>query len=457
MKIIILGAGQTGSALAEYLVTENNDVTVIDEDGEKLLALQERFDLQVIPGNVSYPHILDSAGAHNADMIVAVTNSDEANMLACQIAHLLFAIPQKVARIRAPEYSDDAYPLFASTGAASNSAISIDNIISPERLITQHISKLIQYPGTLQIASFCDNKIYLVAVTAYYGGALVGSELSELKEHLPYVEAKIIAIYRNYRFIRPIPSTIIEAGDLIYFVTIADNIKAVTSELQRLEKPCKRIIISGGGNIAVSLAKQLENDYQVKLIEHNADKAQMIAEQLPSTTVLYGEPSDQELLSREQVELTDLFIAVTSDDESNIMSSMLAKRLGAKKVIVLIQRQAYLELINESVIDIAISPQYATISALLSHIRQSGIEKVISLSQGSAEVIEIVVRGDKEHSKLVGRTINEIRWPSGVTIGAIIRGNDVIFAQNDFAIKEDDHMIIFIPDRRIVSEITKLL
>lgn len=453
MKIIILGAGQTGTALAEYLVTEHeNDVTVVDEVAESLQSLQERFDLRVVHGKVSYPQVLENAGAENADMLVAVTNSDEANLLACQIAHSLFNIPQKVARIRAVEYSDERFQLFSQ-----DNGIPINHIISPEKLITQHIRQLIQYPGALQIASFYEDKVYLVAVTAYYGGALVGSELAELHEHIPHVDVKVVAVYRQNKFIRPIASTIIEAGDMIYFITEPSNIRAVTSEFQRLEKSYKRIIISGGGSIAVSLAKRLENDYQVKLIERDAQKAEHIAENLTNTTVLHGESADQELLSQEQVELTDLFIAVTSDDESNIMSSMLAKRMGAKKVIVLIQRQAYLELINDSVIDIAISPQLSTISALLSHVRQSGVKKVVSLRQGTSEIIEIVVHGDKETSKFVGHPIDQIKLPSGATIGAIVRGDDVIITQNNLIIEDNDHLIIFLPDRKVISDIEKLL
>ncbi|XKM13702.1 Trk system potassium transporter TrkA [Orbaceae bacterium ac157xtp] len=453
MKIIILGAGQTGTTLAEYLVTEQkNDVTVIDEVADKLQSLQERFDLQVVHGNVSYPQVLEKAGAEDADMLVAVTNSDEANMLACQIAHIIFNIPQKVARIRATEYTDDDYPLFSI-----DNGIPINHIISPEKLITKQISQLVQYPGALQIASFCEKRVFLVAVTAYYGGPLVGSELAELNEHLPHADAKIVAIYRQQRFIRPIPSTIIEAGDIVYFISTPENIKAVTSELQRLEKPYKRIMISGGGSIGVTLAKRLENDYQVKLIERDAQKAESIAEQLTNTTILHGESADQELLSQEQVELTDLFIAVTGDDESNIMSSMLAKRMGAKKVIVLIQRQAYLQLINESVIDIAISPPLATISELLSHVRQSGIAKVVTLTQGTAEVIDIVAHGDNETSKLVGRQISELKLPTAVTVGALVRDEKVIISQPDTVIKHDDHLIIFLPDKKAITEIEKLL
>lgn len=452
MKIIILGAGQTGTALAEYLVTESqNDITVVDEDISRLQPLQEHYDLQVINGNVAFPQILANAGADAADMIVAVTNSDECNMIACQLAGSLFKIPKKVARIRSPEYSDERYPLF------SPDCIPIDHIIAPERLVTKHISRLVQYPGALQIDTFCSSRVAIAAVTAYYGGALVGDELTVLKEHLPHIEARILAIYRQGKLIRPISSTIIEAGDLVYFITEPQNIKAITNELQRLEKACKRVMIVGGGSIALSLAKRLENDYHVKLIERNAQKAEHIAEQLANTTVLHGESSDQELLAQEQIEQTDLFIAVTSDDETNIMSSMLAKRMGAKKVIVLIQRQAYLELIKESVIDIAISPQHATISALLSYVRQTGIAKVVSLRQGIAEVIEIIATGTQKTSKLVGQRIYNIKLPSTTTIGAIVRGNDVIIANDDITIEDGDHIIIFLPDRKYVNDIERLL
>ncbi|TEA28133.1 Trk system potassium transporter TrkA [Candidatus Schmidhempelia bombi] len=451
MKIIILGAGHTGSALAEYLVTDSsNNITVIDEDQQRLQALQERFDLQVIHGKASYPQILSDAGAKDADMLVAVTNCDETNMIACQLGNGLFHIPQKVARIRAAEYNDDDYPLFNSD------IIAIDHIISPEKMITKSIYKLIQYPGTLQVVMFHHKQVALAVVKAYYGGALVGDELSALKAHLPLLDARIVAIYRQDRFIRPIGSTIIEAGDEIYFITIPNNIKAITNELQRLEKPYKRIIISGGGSIGLALAKHLENDYQVKLIEQNRQKAEFIAEQLANTTVLHGESSDQELLLQEQIEDTDLFVAVTSDDESNIMSAMLAKRMGAKKVIVLIQRQAYLALISDSVIDITLSAQHATISALLRHIRQSDIISITALRHGIAEAIEIVAHGDDQTSKVVGRPLSEIRLPGAATIGAIIRNNDVLIANDDIRIEDNDHILVFLPDRKYVNDIERL-
>lgn len=451
MKIIILGAGQTGMALAEYLVTDSeNDITVVDENQNKLQSLQERFDLQVIHGQPSYPNVLENAGAKEADMLVAVTSSDETNMVACQIANTLFGIPNKVARIRSPEYADDSFSLFNAN------AIQIDHIIAPEKLITNNIYNLVQYPGSTQIAMFHGNQIALVVVKAYYGGALVGDEISALKEHLPHVDAHIVAIYRQGKFIKPLSSTIIEAADEVYFMSKTNTVKLVMNEFQRLEKQYKRIIIGGGGSIAVALAKLLEHNTEVKLIESNATKAECIAEQLVNTIVLNGEPSDQELLSQEQIDNTDLFIAVTNDDESNIMSAMLAKRMGAKKVIVLIQKHAYLELISDSAIDIALSPQHVTISALLSHIRQSDVIRVASLKLGTAEAIEIVAHGDDKTSKVVGRPITQIRLAGGATIGAVLRRDKVIIGDDTIKIEDKDHLIIFLPDRKYINDIERI-
>lgn len=454
MKIIIIGADQTGTSLSEYLVADSqNDITVIDENSDLLSPLQERFDLKVVEGRGSFPHILQEAGAEDADMVVAVTNSDEQNLLACFVAEHCFNVQKKVARIRAPAYNDEKYSLY--TG---DKALPIDRIISPEKIITENVNELIHYMGSEQIASFHNKNLYLVAATAYYGGTLVGCELVELKEHLPYVDVKIMAIYRQNRLIRPLPSTIIEAGDLVYFLTIPASIKAIIGELQRLDKPCKRIMIIGSGNIAIRLAKLLETTYQVKLIERNPAKAELVAEQLSNTIVLNGEASDQKLLSQEQVDLVDIFIAVTSDDESNIMSSMLAKKMGAKKVIVLIQQQAYLQLINQSVIDIAVSPKTATISELLSYVRQSHIVKVVPLKQSSAEIIEIVIKSETDEPlKIIGKSIEEIKFPSSVIVGAIIRENEIIIAEKTLIIENGDHLIMFIPDNKAITEIEKLL
>ena len=450
MKIIILGAGQVGGTLAENLVDENNDITVVDTNPDRLRQLQDKFDLRVINGAGSHPRVLREAGAEDADMLVAVTNSDETNMIACQVAYTLFNTPNKIARIRSSEYVREADKLFLPE------AIPIDHLIAPEQLVIDSIYKLIQYPGALQGVNFAEGRVSIVAVKAYYGGSLVGNALSSLREHMPHIETRVVAIFRQDRPIRPQGSTIIEAGDEVFFVAASEHIRAVMSELQRLEKPYKRIMIVGGGNVGAGLALRIEKDYNVKLIEHNANRATDLAELLHDTIVFYGDASDQELLAEEHIEQVDVFIALTNDDEANIMSAMLAKRMGAKKAMVLIQRSAYVDLVQGGVIDIAISPQQATISALLGHVRKADIVSVSSLRRGVAEAIEAIAHGDENTSKVVGRKIADIKLPPGTIIGAIVRDEQVIIANDEHSIEQGDHVVLFITDKRHVPEVEKL-
>ncbi|MCS5950894.1 Trk system potassium transporter TrkA [Klebsiella pneumoniae subsp. pneumoniae] len=375
MKIIILGAGQVGGTLAENLVGENNDITLVDTNGDRLRSLQDKFDLRVVQGHGSHPRVLREAGADDADMLVAVTSSDETNMVACQVAYSLFNTPNRIARIRAPDYVRDAEKLFNSE------AVPIDHLIAPEQLVIDNIHRLIEYPGALQVVNFAEGKVSLAVVKSLLWWPAGGECL------IHYAGA-----YAAYRYARgrhfpprsPHPpaqgSTIVEAGDEVFFIAASQHIRAVMSELQRLEKPYKRIMLVGGGNIGAGLAHKLEKDYSVKLIERNQQRAAELAEKLQHTIVFYGDASDQELLAEEHIDQVDLFIAVTNDDEANIMSAMLAKRMGAKKVMVLIQRRAYVDLVQGSVIDIAISPQQATISALLSHVRKADIVGVSLLA-----------------------------------------------------------------------------
>ncbi|OTA17783.1 potassium transporter peripheral membrane component [Xenorhabdus vietnamensis] len=450
MKIIILGAGQVGGTLAEILVDENNDITVIDTDADRLRQLQDKLDLRVVNGHCSHPKVLKEAGAEDADMLVAITNSDETNMLACQIAYSLFNTPNRIARIRSSEYIRESDKLFHPDD------IPIDYLISPEQLVIDYIYKLIQYPGALQVVNFAEGRVSIVAVKAYYGGSLVGNALSSLREHMPHINSKVAAIFRQDRPIRPQGSTIIEAGDEVFFVAASQHIRAVMSELQRLEKPYKRIMIVGGGNVGAGLALRLEKDYSVKLIEHNPKRATELAELLHDTIVFYGDASDQELLAEEHIEQVDVFIALTNDDEANIMSAMLAKRMGAKKAMVLIQRSAYVDLVQGGVIDIAISPQQATISALLGHVRKADIVNVFSLRRGVAEAIEAIAHGDEHTSKVVGRKIGDIKLPPGTTIGAIVRSEEVIIVNDYNMIQQGDHVIMFITDKKFVPEVEKL-
>lgn len=449
MKIIILGAGQVGSSLAENLTSEANDITVIDTNETILQALQDRLDLRTIVGHASHPDILRLAGADDADMLIAVTDSDETNMIACQVAYTVFHTPTKIARVRALGYLSHPQ-LF------QQEALPVDVLISPEQLITDYIQSLISHPGTLQVLDFADKKIQLVGVRAYYGGPLVGHELNNIKKHIPGVDIRVAAIYRRDRAIIPHGNTVIEADDEVFFVAAPQCIRDMISELRKLDKPYKRIMIVGGGNIGKRLAQALENDYQVKLIDHNMARAHELSKELDKTIVLNGDASDGNLLIEENIESIDIFCAVTNDEEANILSCMLAKKLGAHKVMSLINRAAYVDLIQGGEIDIAISPQQSTISSLLAHVRRGDVVRVHSLRRGAAEAIEAIAHGDKTTSKVVGREIADLKLPPGTTIGAIVRGNNVIIAHHNTVIESEDHVILFLIDKKHIADVERL-
>ena len=449
MKIIILGAGQVGTSVANNLVSESNDITVVDQDGQLLRELQDRLDLSTVQGHAAHPEVLRRAGAEDADMILAVTNSDETNMVACQVAFTVFHTPTKVARVRAPEYL--RYPQLFLPGA-----VPVDVIISPEQLVTDYIMRLVEHPGALQVLDFAGGRVRLVAVRAYYGGPLVGHELRALYEHMPEVDARVAAIYRQDRAIQPEGHTVIEADDEVFFVAAAENIRAVMSELRKLERPFRRLMFAGGGNIGRRLAKALEGSFRVKVIEQDQKRARLISEELEKTIVLCGDAADENLLLEENIENTDVFCAITNDDEANILSAMLAKRLGARKVMALINRAAYVDLVQSGSIDIAISPQQATIGSLLTHVRRGDVEMVHSLRRGAAEAIEAVAHGDRSSSKVVGREVGEIDLPKGTSIGAIVRGEEVLIAHHDTVIESEDHVILFVIDKRRIADVEKL-
>ena len=449
MKIIILGSGQVGSSVAEDLVSEANDITIVDTDEVKLKQLQNRFDLRVVVGNASHPSVLANAGAEDADLLIAVTHSDEINMLACKIAHSLFNIPTRIARIRAPDFLQHS-ELFTTDNFA------VDYSICPEQIVTEYITKLIEFPEALQVLSFAQGKISLAAVRAHQGSPLVGSVLQNIRQHIPDIDTRVAAIFRQGKSIRPQGTTIIEADDEVFFVAASGHIRAVMSELQRLESPYRRIMIVGGGNVGAGLARQLEGRYSVKLIEKNPERAEVLSEMLEETIVFCGDSANQELLQEEHIEQIDVFIAVTNDDEANIMSAMLAKKLGARKAIVLIQRAAYVDLVQGGTIDIAVSPQQATISALLTHVRRADIANVYSLRRGVAEAIEAIAHGDEHTSKVVGRAIGELKLPPGATIGAIVRGDEVLIAHDSTVIQQDDHVVMFLVDKKHIPEVERL-
>ena len=449
MKIIILGAGQVGGTLAEQLASEQNDITVVDTDATILRGLQDRLDIRTVEGPASLPSTLERAGAADAELIIAVTNSDEINIVACQVAHSIFNSPKKIARIRDQDYLNYHARLF------EEAHIPIDVIIGPEQLVTQNIKQLIVNPGALQVLDFADGRVQLVAVRAVAGGPIVGHQLKEIREHMPKVDTRVAAIFRQDRPLIPEGDTIVEAGDEVFFLADRKHIRNVMSELRRIDKDYRKVIVAGGGNIGSTLALALEDQYDVKIIEQNYQRCRTLSEKMRSALVLHGSAADPQLLRNENIETTDVFCALTNNDESNIMMSMLAKRMGAKKVITLITNPAYSELIGDE-IDISISPQQITIGSLLTHVRKGDVSSVHSLRRGAAESLEIVVRGDKGSSKVIGRRLDAIKLPAGVTIGAIVRGNEVIIAHSHVTVEHEDHVIIFVTDKARIGEVEKL-
>jgi trk system potassium uptake protein TrkA len=450
MKIVILGAGQVGRTAAYQLSREEaNEVTVVDINEETLRDLQDRIDIRTVAGNAAYPTVLEAAGAAEADIIIALTNSDEVNMMACEVAYTLFRTPTKIARIRASEYT--TRPELFSEGA-----LAVDMFISPEQLVTEYIERLIRYPGALQVLDFADGKVRLVGVRARKGGLLLGRALRELPEHIPKTDARVLAVYRAGRMIRPEGDTIIEDGDELFFLAPTDSIRRVLTEMRKQDEPVRRLVIAGGGNIGLRLARALEKSNQVKLIERDARRARRVSELLENTIVLNGDAADEELLVEENIDSTDVFAAITNSEEANILSAMLAKRLGAHKVMALINKPSYAELMESGSIDIAISPQTITIGSLLAHVRRGDVVKVHSLRRGAAEALEAIVHGTEATSRVVGRRVEEIRLPEGAAIGAVVRGDEVIMAHHDTVVRSDDHVIVFLSDRRHVEAVERL-
>jgi trk system potassium uptake protein TrkA len=453
LKIIILGAGQVGKTAAHHLAREEaNEVTVIDQNDELLRDLQDRLDIRTVAGNGAFPSTLAAAGAKDADVVIALTNSDEVNMVACHIVWKMFnKDATRIARIRSGDYIKHSQ-LFTD----EDRAFAVDVTISPEQLVTEHVARLIRYPGALQVLDFADGKVRLVGARALKGGHLVGQRLLALREHIPGTDARVAAIYRGGQSIKPEGETIIEHGDEVFFLAARKDIRLVMNEMQKLEDPARRVVIAGGGNIGFRLAQLLEKENQVKLIERDFKRARQISEQLSNTIVLNGDAADEELLLEENIDSSDVFVALTNSEEANILSAMLAKRLGCHKVMALINRPAYAELMENGPLDVALSPQMVTIGSLLAHVRRGDVVRVHSLRRGAAEAIEAIAHGIQGESRVIGRRIEDIPMPDGATIGAVVRGDEVIIAHHDTVIERDDHVIMFLTDRRHVEAVERL-
>ena len=462
MKIIIVGAGRVGSSVAEALVSEANDITVIDTDVNRVAELQDRFDLRGLVGNAALPSTLRQAGADDADMLIAVTAGDEVNLVACKIAADLYNIPTRIARVRNVELQQ--HPALIGEGGFRAS-----HVIFPEQTVTDYLLRLIEFPEALQVLEFADGRASLIAVRAFAGGPLVSHPIKDLRRHIPNVDTRIVAIFRNDASVRVDGDTFVQPGDEVFFLAASQNIRQVLAELRRMDKPVRRVIIAGGGNIGLRLARALDTGegldvaerFNVRIIESNKRRAEVLARQLSSEVlVLQGDATDEDLLTQEGVQDADLFIALTNDDENNIMSSLLAKRLGARRVIALINRKSYGDLMQGGQIDIAVSPSYATLSALLRFVRRGDVVAAHSLRRGAAEALELIVHGDEKSSRIVGKPIEQIELPRGATIGAVVRGSEertqVLMAHHDVVIQAEDHLIVFVENKRIIPRVEKL-
>ncbi len=468
MNIIILGAGQVGTSVAEALVSEDDDITMVDQDAERLAMLQDRLDMRTVVGNGASPSVLRDAGAMDADLLIAVTQSDQINLCACRIAKTLFNVPKRIARLRGMDFVDHPELLDVNNFA-------VDFSICPEQEITDSLVRLLAFPDALQVLQFAGGTVTLVAVKARPGGLLVNRPIHHMRQHLPKnVDARIVAIFRDFK---PIPisgDTAILAGDEVFLLAPSIHIRQVFVELRRMEKPVRNVIIAGGGNIGMRFAKAIEDKYQVAIIDHGHARTNQLAATLKNTLVLAGDATDEKLLTSEGIEDADFFLALTNDDENNIMAALMAKRLGAKRVLALINRRAYVDLVQGGEIDIAISPAQLSIGTLLTHVRHGDVAAVHSLRRGAAEALELIAHGDEKTSKVVGRRIEEIDLPPGASIGALVREtsntmvvfedekpvekklHEVLISHHDTRIEAGDHVIVFCVSKDLVEKVERL-
>ncbi len=467
MKIIILGAGRVGESVAESLLSESNDITVVDTDPVRLRVLQDRMDLRAVTGNGIQPSVLRDAGAEDTDMLIACAPADETNLVACKIAHDVFNVPTTIARLRSDEFDEHPELLGKQQGFA------VDKVLHPEGSVTAYVRKLIEYPEALQVLEFAHGLVSLTAVRAVAGGPLVQHALSEIPKLVPGVDMRVVAIYRQDQALLKLDGdTRIEPGDEVFVLAATEHIRTVLGALRHRDRPVRRVMIAGGGKVGLRLARQICGQYQVKIIEPDRARCDYLATALPSDVlVLHGDSTDEDLLQDENVQEMDLFLSLTNDDEDNIMSCLLAKRLGARRVLAVINRRAYADLVQGTQIDIAISPSHAVIGELLAHVRRGDVEAVHSLRRGAAEALEGIVRGDAKTCRMAGRRIDEINLPEGAHIGAIVRGlhlpdgSDiesgrakarVLMAHHDTTVLPHDHVIVFVPHKRQIRQVEKL-
>ncbi|MGB7431585.1 MAG: Trk system potassium transporter TrkA [Ahrensia sp.] len=439
MRVIICGAGQVGYGIAERLAAEENDVSVIDTSGDLINRVRDTLDVRGFVGHGSHPDILAAAGAREADMIIAVTLYDEVNMTACQVAHSLFDVPTKIARIRAQSYLQ---PHFQDLFSRDN--LPIDVIISPEQEVGRVILKRIALPGATDVVSFADEKVTMMAIECREDCPVVNTPLNQLSELFPDLEATVVGVWRNNRLFIPHSSDQLLTDDLVYVVSSKEQVRRTLALFGHEETEARRILIVGGGNIGMFVASELESRVSrtsVKIIERSRARAETIADKLHRTIVMNGSALDQQLLLEADIQDTELMVAVTNDDQVNVLSSVMAKQLGCESTLTLINDPSYQALTPALNLDADINPRAVTISRVLQHVRRGRIRQVHSVQKGMAEVIEAEAL---ETSPLVGTPLRVLELPEGMRIGAIYRDGEVIKPNGETIIRARDRVVTFV-------------
>ena len=447
-KIAVLGGGQVGSSLAKILTDDGNDITLIDTNLSVIEDLQEDNDIKTIHGNASSPSVLEQAEVNDCDILIATTASDEVNLVSCHLAKKMFNVPTVIARLRNSEFQ-------VSTSGFDLDLFSINSIISPSQLVTDFIKNIIEHPGAFQAYDFADGKLQVIGATVLKDGPLAGRKLSEFKKHLPNVDVNVIALYRDRKILPVNGTTVIETGDDLFFLATEENMRFM-SELSKNQSRIENIMIAGGGTVGMTLADKLSQKFSTKIVEKDLIRSKYLSESLEDTVVLNDDISDESLLDNEGIDEVDYFCSVTNDDQMNILSAKLAKDLGAKKSIAIINKLSYRKLVSKE-IDVVVSPEDVTIGSILASVRTSDIVKVHSLGFGEAELLEIIIHGDNKTSKVVGKKVSELELPSGCRIGAIYREGKVILLNEDVCIQSNDRLIIYLLHKKDFSKLAKLL
>ena len=438
MKIIVCGAGQVGFSISRQLAMENNDVTVVDVSADLIRRINDNLDAQGVIGHASRPDVLDRAGATDADMLIAVTQSDEVNMVACQVAHSLFQVPIKVARIREQSYLD---PAWADLYAREH--LPIDVIISPEIEVARSISRRLKVPGAFEMIPLADDKVRLLGVRCDDNCPLINTPIRQLTQLFPDLNMIIVGILRNDRPTYVTGTDELMVGDDVYFVVETQQVGRAMTAFGHEEPHARRLLICGGGNVSLLLAQEIERDYpwiSTKIVEADGARAAVVASMLSGTVVLHGDVLDPEILEEAGVSSCDTVVAVTDDDETNILASVLAKRHGARRAITLVNKGTYEALVSTLGIDVVVSPRNITASTILQQIRRGRIHAVHALREGFGELIEAEAL---ETSPLVGTPLRDVKLPTGVMVGAVVRNGQVINPRGTTIVQNKDRVILF--------------